>query len=517
MLTRPARSVVLPALAVALPALALYCLTLMPDVGFWDTAEFQTVGPVLGIAHPTGFPAYTLLAWLASVVFTPLGNDALRANLLSAVLGAGAVALITATVALLTRRWAIAVGVGAAVALSSEVWRISLHADPHALHLFLVALLLLVLAVWSERVSEDFGQGADRWLIAGAIVFGVALGNHGLTFLLAPGIALMLLVSAPSLLRRPRLVFTCALALAATTVALYLYLPIRSAMDPPLDYANPQTWDGFRFLVFAEQFRGSFHYPPDPLAAISLAAGKSLAELGPIAVLALLGLVSAWSRRAGLVVLLLGWLIVGWLFALVYVNADIGRYYIVPLVSVAVLGGLGADAVWDTLRPMLTGPRLRSVIAVTAVVLLLTPIAFVPLGRYAQVDESRDLSGRAWLEAMVEHLPANALVISWWSYSTTLWYGQFAEGLRPDVTVIDDSTREQQGLGSAFQVINDNLGRRPVYLIRLGSDLPNYANRYALTIVPDIPGEPVYRVDGVRQSAQVQIGPVAEPIIPVWP
>jgi hypothetical protein len=157
------------------------------------------------------------------------------------------------------------------------------------------------------------------------------------------------------------------------------------------------------------------------------------------------------------------------------------------------------------------------VIAVTAVVLLLTPIAFVPLGRYAQVDESRDLSGRAWLEAMVEHLPANALVISWWSYSTTLWYGQFAEGLRPDVTVIDDSTREQQGLGSAFQVINDNLGRRPVYLIRLGSDLPNYANRYALTIVPDIPGEPVYRVDGVRQSAQVQIGPVAEPIIPVWP
>ena len=37
-------------------ALLLYVPTLMPDVGTWDTAEFQAIGPVLGIAHPTGLP-----------------------------------------------------------------------------------------------------------------------------------------------------------------------------------------------------------------------------------------------------------------------------------------------------------------------------------------------------------------------------------------------------------------------------------------------------------------------------
>jgi hypothetical protein len=512
MLTRPDRGIALPALAVALPALALYVLTLLPDVGFWDTAEFQTVGTVLGIAHPTGYPAYTLLAWLASVVFSPLGNEALRANLLSAVLGAAAVGLITATVALLTRRGLIAVAVGLAVALSSEVWRVSLHADPHALHLFLVALLLLLLAAWSERVREGAGGAPDRWLIAAAIVFGVALANHGLTFLLAPGILLMLLVVAPSPLRRPRLVLTCAAALAATTVALYLYLPIRSAMDPPLDYANPQTWAGFRFLVFAEQFRGDFQYPPDLVSSISLVAGTTLAQLGPLAVLALLGIAASFARRAALVVLLVGWLVVGWVFALIYINADIGRYYVVPLVSAAVLGGLGADALWDAIKPMLAMGRPRSTIALLAALILLSPLAFVPLGRYAEVDQSKDTSGRAWLEAMVHELPPDALVISWWSYSTTLWYGQFAEGLRPDVTVIDDSTREQRDLGSAFQVINDNLGRRPIYLIRLAADLPAYSERYALTIVPGIPGESIYRVEGART-----IGRGAEPIIPRWP
>ena len=66
----------LAALPVFLAALLLYASTLLPDVGLWDTAEFQTVGSVLGIAHPTGYPTYTLMAWLASVVLGPFGNEA---------------------------------------------------------------------------------------------------------------------------------------------------------------------------------------------------------------------------------------------------------------------------------------------------------------------------------------------------------------------------------------------------------------------------------------------------------
>ena len=90
-------------------ALLLYLPTLMPDVGTWDTAEFQAIGPVLGIAHPTGYPTYTLLAWLASVVLQPFGNEAFRANLLSALLVAGAAALLAVRVVQATRRWPLGV------------------------------------------------------------------------------------------------------------------------------------------------------------------------------------------------------------------------------------------------------------------------------------------------------------------------------------------------------------------------------------------------------------------------
>ena len=91
--TRPqASDYALATVPVFLGALALYMATLLPDVGVWDTAEFQTLGPVLGIAHPTGYPTYTLLLWLASVVLQPFGNEAYRADLLSATLVAGAAA-----------------------------------------------------------------------------------------------------------------------------------------------------------------------------------------------------------------------------------------------------------------------------------------------------------------------------------------------------------------------------------------------------------------------------------------
>ena len=66
------------AVGVGLIAFGLGVWRLMPGLGFWDTAEFQTVLPVLGTAHPTGYPTYVVLGWLASIILTPLGEPAFR-------------------------------------------------------------------------------------------------------------------------------------------------------------------------------------------------------------------------------------------------------------------------------------------------------------------------------------------------------------------------------------------------------------------------------------------------------
>ena len=69
--------------AVGVAALVATRIAMLPGVGFWDTAELQTVAPLLGTAHPTGYPTYVLLGWLANLVLAPFGEPALRMNIFS--------------------------------------------------------------------------------------------------------------------------------------------------------------------------------------------------------------------------------------------------------------------------------------------------------------------------------------------------------------------------------------------------------------------------------------------------
>jgi hypothetical protein len=71
--------------------------------------------------------------------------------------------------------------------------------------------------------------------------------------------------------------------------------------------------------------------------------------------------------------------------------------------------------------------------------------------------------------------------VSWWSYSTPLWYATIVDGRRPDITIVDDRDRLDQNLGDLDQVIARYLPSRPVYLIRNGtSELPAVAERYSI-------------------------------------
>jgi hypothetical protein len=296
-------------------------------------------------------------------------------------------------------------------------------------------------------------------------------------------------------------------------------------MDPPLDYANPVTWENFRYLVFAEQFRGDFRSMPNFIEALRLIGTVTGAQLGIFAWLGLLGaFVAAW-RRPALMLLLTAWFVINWYFALGYLNADIGRYYLVPIMCAAIFGGIGAGAIVDWIEAGIrwiidrqstgaSGANQRRELgrapwivltAVIAAVLLVPTVLAIP-SRYKNLDASRDVAARQWLTSVMQRLPENSVLVSWWSYSTTLWYGQFVEHQRPDVTVIDDSTIVQHDLGTADDVINSYLGQRPVYLLRTAGDLPKFDAKYVLTPLEGVSGGAVYRVDGMKASSGPSIG-----------
>jgi hypothetical protein len=84
---------------------------------------------------------------------------------------------------------------------------------------------------------------------------------------------------------------------------------------------------------------------------------------------------------------------------------------------------------------------------------LLAVLLLVPM----IVSQANQTADATWLRGILTSpeqggLPADSVVVSWWSVSTTLWYGQKVEGLRRDV-------------------IRMYLGRRPVLVDRLGGGI----------------------------------------------
>jgi hypothetical protein len=275
--------------AAALCALLLYVSGVSSTVTYGgDCGELIAASYRLGIAHPTGYALYCLLGrCFASLL--PLGEVGWRYNVLSALFGALAVGLITATVYRLadgtlhnrvdgsrgaslqdssstrntttraadtrtddrdmkrpnalqsTALWP-ALGAGLLLAGFYDFWSQCVLAEVYALNALMLAALLYAAVAWHQ--SADW-----RWLFSLAVLFGLALNAHLSCIYLAPGLLLYAVVQhrarfGGGLQAVRRLAIAVAFMLAA--YSLTLYLPLRSSLFPeplPVDTMSTHNVD----------------------------------------------------------------------------------------------------------------------------------------------------------------------------------------------------------------------------------------------------------------------------------
>jgi hypothetical protein len=392
------------------------------------------------------------------------------------------------------------------------------------LHAVLVALLFVLLIGWEARCRSAVRRpAADRWLVAAAAVFGLSVANHSLIWLTAPGIALFVLAVEPGILGRRRFVLTCAAVALAVAALLYLELPLRAGpLRAPLVYGRPDTLVGFWVVALGLQFAGVL---VEPFGGIVDKLGDLVRlgeeQLGPLVVLVPLGLAATIVRRPRFALLTLPVVVVTCWFAASYTNAEIERYYLVPAIVavawIAILVDALVDALIETIA-MLFGdplresqrrrtshaarPSRRSVaLELLAVLLVLAPTLVGLSDRAVAVDRSRDRAAGEWLDATLGRLQPNAVVVSWWNFSTPQWYAQLVQGRRTDVRIVDDRTRLDEQLGDVTDVIDANLGQRPVYLIRELTELPMLEARYRLEYLDTPSYQPLVRVLGRREGS----------------
>ena len=172
--------------AVAALSFALFACTLSPTVLPADAGEFQLVSNVLGIAHPPGYPLYTMLAHLFTRL--PIGDPAFRVNLFAAVTSSLTLAVVSRTVRKASGSfWA---GLGAAVMLagSTTFWAQSTTANIRSMTAFFTALSILTL-------TDFMRERSDRSLARFAFCVGLGVTHHSSLVLLALPFAVSLVVA----------------------------------------------------------------------------------------------------------------------------------------------------------------------------------------------------------------------------------------------------------------------------------------------------------------------------------
>ncbi len=369
-----------------------------------------------------------------------------------------------------------------------------------------MAILLWLLVAWDARVRPAEAAGAgpaaragDRFLVAAAVVFALAVGNHSLTLLLAIPVGLYVLAVDPDIWRRPRLVWTCVGALAVTLVIVYLELPLRAGpFRAPLVYGSPDTLEGFVSIVFAEQFRGSLVDPFGDLPRkLGLLIDRTAAQFWIFAPLIPVAFVATAVRLPRYALLTGSAVAITIFFAASYENADIGRYYLGPALmawtwlailaasairGLVAVGGLGrGPGSTDADAPQ------AGLTALLIAVALVVPSVFAVPSRFEMAGAVREIDARAWTDHALDVMAPDAVIVSWWSYSTPLWYAQHVQGRRQDLTIVDDRTRLDEALGSMTDVIDANLGTRPVYVIRIDrKEIDLLVARYELEFIDGV-------------------------------
>jgi len=481
------------AAAMAVASFGVYLSTLAPGLLGGASGEFQTLAAAPGYAHPAGAPVYVLLARLAA--FLPVGDVAYRVNLLSAVMGATAVALAYLVGRSLVGRRSVSAAGATALAVSPTFWSQATVAEAYPCAIVFMLAILLALSAWQKR-------GRSRWLAVAACLTAVSLGVHAGVLLIVPA-ALVLLVVTPRrwLVHWAAAAAGTAVGLAALAVAFWtidrgesptsyyhtVIVPSRSVWGLGLEDVDGFP-DRVRLSLAALPYRDSLFAEPRKVAgrkAVDYLENLPR-EFPPLWLAAAAGGVlwlgrKSWRMTLLLVLTLLGHLV----FDLHYDTPHVHLLYLATYVPVVVFGVAGLALVVDLWAVLArrSGQRghspavLNAILGILGVAVVASPMAFPgawneagrrrcwvpPDAEPSRPNDSAEFHQEVRL--LVAHLEDDAVLFTNWDWLYPCYYVARVEQGRTRMAFFQDYPLPYQRelADSAVDYVRRTAPTRPVY------------------------------------------------------
>lgn len=409
----------------------IYLQTLARSVGFIDSGELATVAVTLGIAHPTGYPLFTILGKIFSM-FPVATEEIVRLNVFAAVCVATGMTLFyffllelhgdvkKRVPALMSSAFA-----SLALAFSQTVWSQAVSVEVYALHIVFISLILLLFV---KAIKND----EPRWWLLFAFVIGLSFTNHMTTLLLAPALLYWFFVEHGINKNALKKILQLAIPFIVG-LSLYLFLPLRAMQQPLLNWGNPQTLEKLWWHISGKQFR-VWMFSSSDVAQQQL---NYFFDRLPIEffyiplIFALIGMVVLLlsDRRIWIVVALLFIGCVG--YAINYDIHDIDSYFILAFFAVAIASSFGVVRILNQFTSSLG-------LGVAGMVLLVVIVVQVQ-ANWNEVDQSENFLVEDYTKTILTNLPPQSIVLSYqWDYFVAAsYYFQHVKKLRPDIIVLD--------------------------------------------------------------------------------
>ncbi|XP_036995469.2 transmembrane protein 260 isoform X4 [Artibeus jamaicensis] len=449
------------AVAVFTAVAAVYTHTLPPSVPGGDSGELITAAHELGVAHPPGYPLFTLVAKLAITLF-PFGSVAYRVNLLCGLFGAAAASFLFFTVFRLSGSHAGGILAAGVFSFSRLTWQWSIAAEVFSLNNLFVGLLMALTVHFKEaatakerskilwhpkdacilrasrpRHSRPQGQNPLQFICSfrrqiakiGAFCCGLSLCNQHTIVLyvlcIIPWILFRLLKEKCALMQElsPGSLVKLSLYFSAGLLP-YAYLPVSSHLNQARwTWGDQTTLLGFLTHFLREEY-GTFNLAKSEI-------GSSMSEI-------LLD-----RQNPSLVWLFTGMFCIYSVFFAWRANLDISkplfmgvveRFWMQSNAVVAVLAGIGLAALASESSRVLHTKGLQCLEWLSAALF----VTYQIYSNYSICDQKTNYVIDKFAKNLLASMPPDAIILLRGDLpGNSLRYVHYCEGLRPDISLVD--------------------------------------------------------------------------------